>query len=147
MRAGAPRSHAAQRTKRAARAPRARRDRGPYTRDERATHARQEAQLFLRVTTTAICGSDLHIYNGAFPQPKPLVLGHEFMGVVEEAAPEVKNLQRGDRVVVPFPIACGQRWFCSHLAYLAAPRCASPACGAAQLSRSASSSARAAYQS
>jgi S-(hydroxymethyl)glutathione dehydrogenase/alcohol dehydrogenase len=68
----------------------------------------------LKVTSTAICGSDLHIYTGAFPQPKPLVLGHEFMGVVEEVGAAVKNLKRGDRVVVPFPIACGQCWFCSH---------------------------------
>jgi threonine dehydrogenase-like Zn-dependent dehydrogenase len=68
----------------------------------------------LRVTSTTICGSDLHIYNGAFPQPKPLVLGHEFMGVVEEVGREVKDLKRGDRVVVPFPIACGRCWFCEH---------------------------------
>jgi S-(hydroxymethyl)glutathione dehydrogenase/alcohol dehydrogenase len=68
----------------------------------------------LRVTSTAICGSDLHIYNGAFPQPKPLILGHEFMGIVEEVGSAVTNLKRGDRVVVPFPIACGQCWFCRH---------------------------------
>lgn len=54
----------------------------------------------IRVTSTAICGSDLHIYNGAFQQPKPMVLGHEFMGIVEEVGSEVKNLKRGDRVVV-----------------------------------------------
>lgn len=72
--------------------------------------------VVLRVTCTAICGSDLHIYNGAFPQPKPLVLGHEFMGLVEEVGSEVKNLRRGDRVVVPFPIACGECWFCQHAA-------------------------------
>lgn len=67
----------------------------------------------LRVTSTAICGSDLHIYNGAFPQPRPMVLGHEFMGVVEDVGSEVTNLKRGDRVVVPFPIACGRCWFCT----------------------------------
>jgi len=63
----------------------------------------------LKVTATAICGSDLHIYNGFSPQMKPQVLGHEFMGVVEEVGSQVKNLKRGDRVVVPFPIACGTR--------------------------------------
>jgi S-(hydroxymethyl)glutathione dehydrogenase/alcohol dehydrogenase len=68
----------------------------------------------LRVTSTAICGSDLHIYNGLFPQLKPLTLGHEFMGIVEETGRDVKNLEKGDRVVVPFPIACGTCWFCSH---------------------------------
>lgn len=70
--------------------------------------------MILRVTSTAICGSDLHIYNGLFPQLKPMTLGHEFMGVVEDTGPEVKNLRRGDRVVVPFPIACGLCWFCTH---------------------------------
>lgn len=73
-----------------------------------------QTDAILRVTSTAICGSDLHIYNGLFPQPRPLVLGHEFMGVVEEVGPEVKNLKRGDRVVVPFPIACGTCFFCSN---------------------------------
>jgi threonine dehydrogenase-like Zn-dependent dehydrogenase len=68
----------------------------------------------LRVTATAICGSDLHLYNGFFPQPRPMVLGHEFMGVVEEVGSQVSSLKRGDRVVVPFPIACGQCWFCEH---------------------------------
>lgn len=70
--------------------------------------------VILRVTSTAICGSDLHIYNGAFPQLRPMALGHEFMGVVEDAGPEVQNLRKGDRVVVPFPIACGSCWFCGH---------------------------------
>lgn len=70
--------------------------------------------IILRVTSTAICGSDLHIYSGAFPQLRPMALGHEFMGVVEEVGKDVKNLAPGDRVVVPFPIACGGCWFCSH---------------------------------
>lgn len=67
--------------------------------------------VILRVTSTAICGSDLHIYNGIFPQAKPLTLGHEFMGVVEEAGSEAK-WKVGERLVVPFPIACGHCWFC-----------------------------------
>lgn len=70
--------------------------------------------VILKVTSTAICGSDLHIYNGLIPQAKPFIVGHEFMGIVEEVGPEVKKLRRGDRVVVPFPIACGQCWFCDH---------------------------------
>ena len=69
--------------------------------------------IILRVTSTAICGSDLHIYNGFFPQIKDLVLGHEFMGVVEESGPSVTKIAKGDRVVVPFPIACGACFFCA----------------------------------
>jgi threonine dehydrogenase-like Zn-dependent dehydrogenase len=62
----------------------------------------------VRVTASAICGSDMHLYNGIMPAMKPGdILGHEFMGIVEECGPEVTNLRRGDRVVVPFTIACG----------------------------------------
>src|SRR5262249_28671557 len=57
----------------------------------------------VRVTSTAICGSDLHIYNGLVPQTKPSVLGHEFMGIVEEVGAGVPNLKPGDRVIVPCP--------------------------------------------
>ncbi len=70
--------------------------------------------IILKVTATAICGSDLHIYSGGIPQPRPMVLGHEFMGEVEEVGSGVSNLKRGDRVVVPFPIACGTCFFCDH---------------------------------
>jgi threonine dehydrogenase-like Zn-dependent dehydrogenase len=67
----------------------------------------------IRVTSTAICGSDLHLYDGYIPtMQKGDILGHEFMGEVVEVANEVKNLAVGDRVVVPFPIACGQCFFC-----------------------------------
>jgi threonine dehydrogenase-like Zn-dependent dehydrogenase len=62
----------------------------------------------IRVTSTAICGSDLHLYGGFIPGLKPGdILGHEFMGEVVEIGSGVRNLQRGDRVVVPFAIACG----------------------------------------
>ena len=62
----------------------------------------------VRVTSTAICGSDLHLYNGFIPtMEKGDILGHEFMGEVVEVGRGVKNLKVGDRVVVPFPIACG----------------------------------------
>lgn len=66
----------------------------------------------IRVTSTAICGSDLHIYNGLIPDKQKFVVGHEFMGIVEEVGTDVSNLQRGDRVVVPFPISCGHCYFC-----------------------------------
>ncbi|WP_028788994.1 zinc-dependent alcohol dehydrogenase [Terrimonas ferruginea] len=75
---------------------------------------KDSTDILLKVTATAICGSDLHIYSGGIPQPRPMVLGHEFMGIVEEIGKEVKNLKVGDRVVVPFPIACGHCFFCSH---------------------------------
>lgn len=67
----------------------------------------------VKVTLTAICGSDLHLYNGVIPTMKSGdVLGHEFMGEVVEVGPEVKNLAVGDWVVVPFTIACGRCFFC-----------------------------------
>ncbi len=67
----------------------------------------------MRVTSTAICGSDLHLYGvlGMFLDAGD-VLGHETMGVVEEVGPEAGNLRVGDRVVVPFNIACGHCWMC-----------------------------------
>lgn len=70
--------------------------------------------IIVRVTSTAICGSDLHIYNGLFPQTSALVMGHEFIGVVEETGNHVKLLKKGDRVIVPFPVSCGTCWFCNH---------------------------------
>ena len=67
----------------------------------------------VRITSTAICGSDLHLYNGFIPtMAQGDVLGHEFMGEVVETGPEVKNLKAGDRVIVPFCIACGNCFFC-----------------------------------
>ena len=74
----------------------------------------QDRDIILKVTATAICGSDLHIYSGGIPQPRPMVLGHEFMGIVEETGKAITSLKRGDRVVVPFPISCGHCFFCTH---------------------------------
>ncbi|MGG6242013.1 zinc-dependent alcohol dehydrogenase [Nodosilinea sp. AN01ver1] len=68
----------------------------------------------LKVTSTAICGSDLHLYDGYIPTMQSGdILGHEFMGEVVETGPEVTNLKKGDRVVVPFTISCGNCFFCN----------------------------------
>jgi threonine dehydrogenase-like Zn-dependent dehydrogenase len=74
----------------------------------------QPTDAVVRVTSTAICGSDLHLYKVLAPYLKPGdVLGHEFMGIVEEVGSGVTNLAVGDRVVVPFNISCGHCWMCS----------------------------------
>ncbi|MDT3426332.1 S-(hydroxymethyl)glutathione dehydrogenase/alcohol dehydrogenase [Paenibacillus forsythiae] len=71
--------------------------------------------ILVRVTSTAICGSDLHIYNGNIPgMYDNYVIGHEPMGIVEEAGPEVTKVKKGDRVIIPFTVACGQCYFCKH---------------------------------
>jgi len=76
--------------------------------------------IILRVTATAICGSDLHLYRGKVPGMKQGdILGHEFMGVVEEVGPKVTALRRGDRVVVPFTISCGDCFFCRRTLFAA----------------------------
>ncbi len=68
----------------------------------------------VRITSTAICGSDLHLYDGYIPAMLPGdILGHEFMGEVVETGPEVRRIKTGDRVVVAFPISCGTCFFCS----------------------------------
>lgn len=67
--------------------------------------------IIIRVTSTAICGSDLHIYRGAIPAKKDFIIGHEPMGIVEEIGPDVHHLKKGDRVLIPFNVACGE---CSH---------------------------------
>jgi S-(hydroxymethyl)glutathione dehydrogenase/alcohol dehydrogenase len=74
----------------------------------------KETDVIIKVTSTAICGSDLHIYNGLFPQAKNQILGHEFMGEVVEVGKEIKNLKKGDRIIVPFSVACGKCFFCKH---------------------------------
>ncbi len=72
----------------------------------------------VRITKTAICGSDLHLYDAVVPALKTGdILGHEFMGIVEDVGSEVSRLKKGDRVVVPFVIACGQCFFCKNEQY------------------------------
>ncbi|HST62595.1 MAG TPA: zinc-dependent alcohol dehydrogenase [Longimicrobium sp.] len=72
----------------------------------------------VRITSTAICGSDLHLYDGFNPFMEPGdILGHEPMGIVEEVGSEVRRLRKGDRVVVPFTISCGACFFCQKTLY------------------------------
>ncbi|MFZ3589908.1 zinc-dependent alcohol dehydrogenase [Bacillus sp. DJP31] len=70
--------------------------------------------VIVKITSTAICGSDLHLYQGNVPLPHGYVIGHEPMGIVEEVGPDVTKVKKGDRVVVPFNIACGQCHYCQH---------------------------------
>ncbi|MBM7566225.1 zinc-dependent alcohol dehydrogenase [Paenibacillus sacheonensis] len=71
--------------------------------------------VLVRITTTAICGSDLHLYNGEIPNmPDDFIIGHEPMGIVEEVGKDVTRVKKGDRVIVPFNVACGKCWYCSH---------------------------------
>ena len=78
----------------------------------------EPTDAIIRVTSTAICGSDLHLYGVLGPYLKAGdVLGHEAMGIVEEVGSDVGNLQPGDRVVVPFNISCGFCWMCSRGLY------------------------------
>lgn len=74
--------------------------------------------VIVKVTATAICGSDLHLMNGVVPEMREGdILGHEFMGEVVEAGAGVKKLKKGDRVVVPFTISCGECFFCKRELY------------------------------
>lgn len=76
--------------------------------------------IIVRVTATAICGSDLHLYRGKVPgMEEGDILGHEFMGVIEEAGPAVRRVKRGDRVVVPFTVSCGGCFFCERRLFAA----------------------------
>jgi threonine dehydrogenase-like Zn-dependent dehydrogenase len=80
----------------------------------------QPDDIILRVTATAICGSDLHLYRGKIPTVEHGdIFGHEFMGIVEDVGRGVTQVQRGDRVVIPFVIACGDCFFCRQQLYAA----------------------------
>ena len=77
-----------------------------------------DRDAIVRITSTAICGSDLHLYDGYVPTMKRGdILGHEFMGEIVEKGKGVENLDVGDRVVVPFPISCGSCWSCQQGLY------------------------------
>lgn len=78
----------------------------------------EPTDAIIKITATAICGSDLHLYNGVMAgMQEGDIIGHEPMGIVEEVGSAVKRLKKGDRVVVPFTISCGACFFCSNQMY------------------------------
>ncbi|AGX43862.1 zinc-dependent alcohol dehydrogenase [Clostridium saccharobutylicum] len=71
--------------------------------------------IIVKLTSTAICGSDLHLIHDMIPNVyQDYIIGHEPMGIVEEVGPDVKNLKKGDRVIVPFNVSCGECFYCKH---------------------------------
>lgn len=75
----------------------------------------KDDDIIVKVTSTSICGSDLHLIHGMIPNmPKGFILGHETMGIVEEIGKDVVKVKKGDRVIIPFPVSCGHCWYCEH---------------------------------
>lgn len=70
--------------------------------------------IIVRITSTAICGSDLHLYLGNIKLRDDYIVGHEPMGIVEEVGPEVTKVKKGDRVIIPFTVACGTCFYCKN---------------------------------
>ncbi|MFQ6020161.1 MAG: alcohol dehydrogenase catalytic domain-containing protein, partial [Dehalococcoidia bacterium] len=89
---------------------------GPYkveVRDVPDPAIQEPTDAIIRVTTSAICGSDLHVYNGRLPLPATgWIIGHEYIGVIEEVGPDVTDFKRGDRVVGSFSAGCGDCFYC-----------------------------------
>lgn len=74
----------------------------------------EKDDMIVRITASGICGSDLHLYHGGIVPKEDYVVGHEPMGIVEEIGSNVKSLKKGDRVVIPFNIGCGECFFCNN---------------------------------
>jgi threonine dehydrogenase-like Zn-dependent dehydrogenase len=95
--------------------------RGPYkirVEEKEVPAIEHPNDAIVRVALAAICGSDLHLYHGMMPDTRVgMTFGHEFIGVVEDVGPSVRNLKRGDRVMVPFNIFCGTCWYCARGLY------------------------------
>lgn len=81
----------------------------------KAPEIKKADDIIVKLTTTAICGSDLHLVHGMIPNlPEDYIIGHEPMGVVEEVGPEVTKVKKGDRVIIPFNVSCGECFFCKN---------------------------------
>lgn len=90
--------------------------------DVSAPSLEEPGDALVRVTATAICGSDLHVLHGRIPGMTPgSILGHEFTGVVEEVGPAVTRVKPGDRVLASFMIPCGECWYCQRQLYSRCP--------------------------
>ncbi|MCC9023324.1 zinc-dependent alcohol dehydrogenase [Bacillus nakamurai] len=81
----------------------------------KAPEIKKPDDIIVKLTTTAICGSDLHLIHGMIPNfPEDYIIGHEPMGIVEETGPEVHKVKKGDRVIIPFNVSCGECFFCKN---------------------------------
>lgn len=80
----------------------------------KAPEIQEDTDMIIKVTSTAICGSDLHLYRKSIPITNDYIIGHEPMGIVEEVGPGVKNRKVGDRVVISFNVSCGECHFCQN---------------------------------
>ncbi|MCG8396022.1 glutathione-dependent formaldehyde dehydrogenase [Bacillus atrophaeus] len=81
----------------------------------KAPEIKRSDDIIVKLTTTAICGSDLHLIHGMIPNfPEDYIIGHEPMGIVEEAGPDVHKVKKGDRVIIPFNVSCGECFFCKN---------------------------------
>lgn len=83
--------------------------------DVPAPTIQQPDDIIVKITNSAICGSDLHLIHDMIPNlPQDYIIGHEPMGIVEEVGPQVTKLKKGDRVIVPFNVSCGECFYCNH---------------------------------
>ncbi|MBT2626534.1 glutathione-dependent formaldehyde dehydrogenase [Bacillus sp. ISL-32] len=81
----------------------------------KAPEIKKSDDIIVKLTTTAICGSDLHLIHGMIPNfPEDYIIGHEPMGIVEEVGPDVHKVKKGDRVIIPFNVSCGECFFCKN---------------------------------
>ncbi|MBL4935478.1 glutathione-dependent formaldehyde dehydrogenase [Clostridium sp. YIM B02515] len=83
--------------------------------DVPAPSIKKSDDIIVKITNTAICGSDLHLIHDMIPNlHQDYIIGHEPMGIVEEVGPEVTRLKKGDRVIIPFNVSCGECYYCKH---------------------------------